>query len=300
MGPFDALAPVRTRDHQPRAERGEDGEPFAAEADADGDGPDRFRTEEQAGPAGGAALDGPGLGKEGEDAAEQGEVDQLGPCRGSRRGPAAGRSPATGTANSAEPTTVWTAVRCSGRTSRPAPVVSRPTSATCPARTTAAASISRSPVRGACSPLPAMSSPTASTHTAAAAKNLGGSPPRPLARSSSGVSTMVRLMIRPALAALVCATPYVSSRRTAAWVTPSTAAGADLVTAEGAEGTAYEHETDERGYRVPREQDHQDREGVGGRLRREVAGTPDDRDKQKYQVGTAGMRHSPYGAGRQR
>jgi hypothetical protein len=140
-----------------------------------------------------------------------------------------------------------------------------------------------------------MSSPTASTHTPAAAKNLGGSQQRgehdgqadDQARvGGAGVRDAVRLQ-----------------QQDGRLSDPQHGAGADLVTAEGAEGaegTAYECKTDERGYRVPREQDHQDREGVGGRLRREVAGTPDDRDKQKYQVGTAGMRHSPYGAGRRR
>lgn len=85
--------------------------------------------------------------------------------------------------------------------------VSRPTSATCPARTTAAASTRASPSRSACSPLLEVSSPTASTHRPAATKNVQGSLRLLAVRSSSGVSTMVRLMINPAFAALVCATP---------------------------------------------------------------------------------------------
>ena len=61
-----------------------------------------------------------------------------------------------------------------------------------------------------------MSRPTARTQTPAARKNLGGI----RRRSISGVRTRVRLMISPALAALVWVTPYVSSTSTAAWVEP--------------------------------------------------------------------------------
>ncbi|TCO32725.1 hypothetical protein EV652_104331 [Kribbella steppae] len=57
-----------------------------------------------------------------------------------------------------------------------------------------------------------MSKPTATMQIPAARKNLGGM----RRRSISGVSTSVRLMISPALAALVCVTPYVSSTSTAA------------------------------------------------------------------------------------
>lgn len=57
-----------------------------------------------------------------------------------------------------------------------------------------------------------MSRPTATMQRPAARKNLGGI----RRRSISGVRTSVRLMISPALAALVCVTPYVSSTSTAA------------------------------------------------------------------------------------
>ena len=39
---------------------------------------------------------------------------------------------------------------------------------------------------------------------------------------------------------------------------------------------------------IPGEQYNQDRQGGGGCLHREVTGTPDDRNKEKYQVGIDG------------
>lgn len=52
-----------------------------------------------------------------------------------------------------------------------------------------------------------------------------------------------------------------------------------------------EGETRDRGDRVPREEHHQDRQGVGGGLRGQVAGAPDDGDKEEHCVSAAGVEH---------
>jgi hypothetical protein len=79
--PLYGLTPRGTGQHQYGADRGRNGEALAGEEDADGNSPDGFGAEEETGPAGGGALHGPGLREEGEDTAEQGEVDQLQPRR---------------------------------------------------------------------------------------------------------------------------------------------------------------------------------------------------------------------------
>ncbi len=81
MRPLYGLTPCGTSQHQYGADRGRNGEALAGEEDADGNSPDGFGAEEETRPAGGGALDGPGLREKGEDTAEQGEVDQLQPGR---------------------------------------------------------------------------------------------------------------------------------------------------------------------------------------------------------------------------
>ena len=75
--------------------------------------------------------------------------------------------------------------------------------------------------------------------------------------------TSVRLMISPALAALVCVTPYVSRTRTAAWVRPSRP---PIFTSSRLMCRTK-------------------------RSSREVARTPDQGDQQQDEVGTAGSGH---------
>jgi hypothetical protein len=81
MCPLYGLAPGGAGQHEYGADRGRHGETLAGQDDADGNGPDGFGAEQKARPAGGGALNGPGLGEEREDTAEKGEVDQLQPGR---------------------------------------------------------------------------------------------------------------------------------------------------------------------------------------------------------------------------
>lgn len=81
MGSFHRLAPVRTSDHEGRAQRGQDGETFAPGEDTDRHRPHRLGAEQQARPARRRTLHRPGLRQKREHPAEQCQIGQLGPGR---------------------------------------------------------------------------------------------------------------------------------------------------------------------------------------------------------------------------
>ncbi len=140
-------------------------------------------------------------------------------CPASARRTAESRPAGAASAKPTAHTHDCTRVSVSVRTGRPR--VSAPLAVTCSARTSAAASISPSPADGTRRPSADTSRATPTSATTTATKNPRGSQRRDAAPSSSGVSTTVRLISRPALVALVRVTPAVSSRRTAAWLPPS-------------------------------------------------------------------------------
>lgn len=148
------------------------------------------------------------------------------PPHSRRPNPAAtvhGASPVPGTAASTAKTATalpsWTVV--SDSESAPRTDSMRAISSTCTVRARAATSISRSPGDGLVNPPPWVSSTTPATESAAAARKAPGGGTRVTAPSASRVKIMVRLMMRPALVAEVCTTPYVSTRKTALRTSPS-------------------------------------------------------------------------------
>lgn len=111
----------------------------------------------------------------------------------------------TSTVNTATAPPSWTVVRDNASAPRTDSI--RAMASTCTVRAAAAPSISRSPPDGAVNPAPCVSSATPATDRPAAARNAPGSRTPRAQLSASGVNTMVRLMIRPALVAEVCTTP---------------------------------------------------------------------------------------------
>jgi hypothetical protein len=69
--------------------------------------------------------------------------------------------------------------------------------------------------------------------------------------------------------------------------------GADLAAGPAPTARGDEGATRESGDGVPGEQHRQDGERRSGRLGRQIAGAPDERDQEEYRIGAAGDEHAP-------
>ena len=293
MRPFHRLPPVRAGDQQGRPEAGERGEVVAAEGHTDRDGPHRLGAQQQAGPAGGGALHGPGLGQEGEHTAEQGEIDQLGPGRRvrvdqRRQVVGGGRQEQDRADEGLHRRQLQRADRPAGGEAADQCDMHGPDQRgaehqqIAEARRVKAVAGHQQPDRQDAHAGRGEEGPGQRAAAAAAVEERGeddGQADDEAGVGGAGVGDAVRL--------------HDQDRRLGQ---AQGHTGPQLVTRPPARPAppGRDHaETGERGEGVAGEQHQQDGERGRGRLGGQIAGTPDERDKEEYRIGTADVGHPP-------